>query len=148
MIRPKFRVWDKEEQKWYVPTYKAYKKELHDIDINLEGSLSIRTFDESGKYVTIHESMFEGRYELLQSTGLFDNDKEVFESDIVDICTLEGRFYFRGIVKKIKGGFYIEEINRSNTLPLTDFYFKAYTNTLEVKIIGNIYQDKHLLEEE
>lgn len=149
MKRPKFRVWDKEEQKWYVPTYKAYKKELHDIDINLDGSLSIRTFDESGKYVTIHESMFEGRYELLQSTGLFDkNGKEIYESEIVDVSTVGGRFYLRGIVKKVKGGFYIEELTRSNVTPLTDFYFKGYTNTLEIKIIGNIYQDKDLLEEE
>ncbi|MCJ1765844.1 YopX family protein [Mammaliicoccus sciuri] len=85
MNRPKFRVWDKKEQKWYKPTYKAYMNELHDIHIDLDGRLLIRTIDESGKRVTIHESMFEGRYELLQSTGLFDkNGKEIFEGDIID----------------------------------------------------------------
>ncbi len=135
MIRPKFRIWDKEEQKWYVPTYKAYKKELHDIDINLDGSLSIRTFDESGKYVTIHESMFEGRYELLQSTGLFDkNGTEIFEGDVVD-CYTEGL----STVEFEHGCFGL----------VCNGYFEGFVNVLgKLEIIGNIYQDKDLLEEE
>lgn len=87
--------------------------------------------------------------ELIQSTRLFDkNGKEVFESEIVDVRTLEGTIYLRGIVKKVKGGFYIEGLYHSKNIPLTDFYFKSYTNTLEIEILGNIYQDEHLLEEE
>ena len=87
--------------------------------------------------------------ELLQSTGLLDkNGNEVFEGDIVDVRTLEGTIYLRGIVKKVKGGFYIKGLHLSKNIPLTDFYFKSYTNTLEIEILGNIYQDKHLLEED
>ena len=84
--------------------------------------------------------------ELLQSTGLFDkNGKKVFESEIVDVRTLEGTIYLRGVVKKVKGSFYIEGLHFSKNIPLTDFYFKSYTNTLEIEILGNVYQDEHLL---
>lgn len=137
MKRPKFRVWDKEEQKWYVPTYKAYKKELHDIDINLDGSLSIRTFDESGKYVTIHESMFEGRYELLQSTGLFDkNGKEIYEGDIIKNERNE-----LGYITWSSGSFnYCDG--------MTNFYLFSIGSGQTFEILGNIYEHQHLLEEE
>lgn len=134
---PKFRAWDKNN------AYMEYT----------EKNLTV-VFAQDGIQVVDHTTFSSSctnmeDYVLLQSTGLKDkNDKEIFESEIVDVRTLEGTIYLRGVVKKVKGGFYIEGLYRSKNIPLTDFYFKSYTNTLEIKIIGNIYQDKDLLEEE
>lgn len=135
MNRPKFRVWDIEEQKWYKPTYKAYMNELHDIHIYLDGRLLIRTIDESGKCVTIHESMFEGRYELLQSTGLKDkNGTEIYEGDIVE-CYTEGL----STVEFEHGCFGL----------LCNGYFEGFVNVLgKIEIVGNIYEHPHLLGED
>ncbi|RTX73788.1 hypothetical protein CD117_04155 [Mammaliicoccus sciuri] len=134
MNRPKFRVWDKEEQKWYKPTYKAYMNELHDIHIDLDGRLLIRTIDESGKRLTIHESMFEGRYELLQSTGLFDkNGKEIFEGDI-----LKYRDEYR--VVEMYDGAWIARAGEKRLIVKMAVLSGA-------KIIGNRFEHPHLLGE-
>lgn len=143
MNRPKFRVWDKEEQKWYKPTYKAYMNELHDIHIDLDGRLLIRTIDESGKRVTIHESMFEGRYELLQSTGLFDkNGKEIFEGDIVKHDSVPNPFIsnaYYEIIQVRSGLWRMDNYRGSQVL--------AFSNQ-EVEVIGNKFEHPHLLGED
>lgn len=137
MNRPKFRVWDTEEQKWYKPTFKAYMKELHDIHVDLDGSLLIRTINESGKYVTIHESMFEGRYELLQSTGLKDiNGKEIYEGDIV-----KNKINEVGYIEWSKCRFnFCDSVGR--------FYLFSIGARKPFEILGNIYEDPHLIEED
>lgn len=143
MNRPNFRVWDIEEQKWYKPTYKAYMNELHDIHIDLDGRLLIRTIDESGKRVTIHESMFEGRYELLQSTGLFDkNGKEIYEGDIVTAIS-EG-YKAIGVVKRRIDGYWLMYPAWQNGQS-----WKLVVNEqgdTDVEIIGNIYEHRGLID--
>lgn len=137
MNRPKFRVWDIEEQKWYKPTYKAYMKELHDIHVDLDGSLLIRTINESGKYVTIHESMFEGRYVLLQSTGLKDiNGKEIYEGDIV-----KNEINEVGYIEWSKCRFnFCDSVGH--------FYLFSIGARKPFEILGNIYEDPYLIEED
>ncbi|QQV88414.1 hypothetical protein [Staphylococcus phage ZCSS1] len=130
-----------------IPKFRAYlniHKKIVDVqEINYKYKEIVWV---NGKYTEVDNF---SDIELLQSTGLLDkNGNEVFESQIVDVRTLEGTIYLRGIVKKVKGGFYIEGLHHSKNIPLTDFYFKSYTNTLEIEILGNIYQDEHLLEEE
>ena len=139
----KFRAYDLVENEWI---------NIRTIGLSDNGGLwYLQAWDENEDDIDppYFEDDLGETWVLLQSTGLFDkNGKEIYESEIVDVSTVGGRFYLRGIVKKVKGGFYIEELTRSNVTPLTDFYFKGYTNTLEIKIIGNIYQDKDLLEED
>ncbi len=143
MNRPKFRVWDIEKKEWYKPTYKAYMKELHDIHIDLDGSLLIRTIDDSGKNVTIHESMFEGRYELLQSTGLFDrNGKEIYEGYILK---------WRGIM----GHGWFEDVQDEVVYDKQELRFKFKNRNEDIKnianisvVVGNRFEHPHLLEED
>ena len=131
---PQFRAWDKKKERMI---------EWIDLDFSKDnGEDFIIVFEPTG---IVRDAIISPI--LLQSTGLFDkHGKEIFEYEIVDVRTLEGTIYLRGVVKKVKGGFYIEELYNSKIIPLTDFYFKSYTNTLEIEILGNIYEHKGLLD--
>lgn len=70
--------------------------------------------------------------EIMQYTGVMDeNGKEVYEGDIVE--------YFKdyAVIKMVPGGFIIE-----------NEHFKDYMLEMagEIKVVGNIYKNKELLE--
>lgn len=82
--------------------------------------------------------------ELMQSTGLKDkNGKEIFEGDIVE--HLDGEYSFVGFVKNSIFGIYVKD--EYDNYRFEDF---ADENTKEadVVILGNIYENKELLENE
>lgn len=132
----KFRAWDKEKKCFFAPTYEAYKGNLEELNIGLSGRLALRKID--GFY---DESRFEGRFILMQYTGLKDkNGKDVYEGDVVCYVTYDrtepeghigsvefsdGKFFVRG------NGFY--------SYGEQDFTWS------ELEVIGNIYEDGGLL---
>ena len=82
---------------------------------------------------------------LMQSTGLLDkNGKEIFEGDIVQFedCYEVSDFLYinTGIIEWCQGGFHVT--NRDSVLmeDLLD------GDSLDVTIIGNIYENKEILE--
>ena len=84
--------------------------------------------------------------ELMQSTGLKDNNgKEIFEGDIVQFedCSEASHFLYinTGIIEWCQGGFHVT--NRDSVLmeDLLD------GDSLDVTIIGNIYENRELLED-
>ena len=130
---PKFRVWDKTENKMHkVKTIEFSRRGariIHLAEVNSNGK---------GDHKRWHSSV-----ELMQSTGLKDiNGIEIYEGDIVHVN------YKLSIVKYAKGSFYIEFIDFPKIIMLSDFYFKSYTNDLILKVQGNIYENPELLEDE
>lgn len=131
----KFRVWDKENKNFYEPTYEGYKGKIEEVLISPElGHLHIRTIDKF-----IHQSLFPGRFELMQFTGLYDkNHTEIYEGDIVKdgqlICT----------------GNYTIDNSDSTIVHFESGLFKAGQISLcsinsQTKVIGNIYENSDLL---
>lgn len=122
-MRPiKFRAWDNEEKKYFKPTYEAYKGNLEDLLISLNGHLHIR--NAGGME---HQSLFPDRFILEQFTGLHDkNNKEIYEGDII--------------------GFGIDKPSGNRTCiveSIEDFYFNEAhclnEGISDVFVIGNIH---------
>ena len=130
---PKFRAWDKHEQKMFdndeliIWNNNVYANDSKKLSCNYLKGWSI-----------------DGEY-LMQSTGLKDkNGKEIFEGDIVQFedCYEVSDFLYinTGIIEWCQGGFHVT--NRDSVLmeDLLD------GDSLDVRIIGNVYENKELLD--
>ena len=127
---PKYKVWD---------TVKKAMSEVQAIVYTEEKVYPIY-FKEIRRYIPFSEAI------LMQSTGLFDNStpkKEIFESDIVEWEHKDTGQLVRGIVK------YDTELGYWG---MTDVCFNGlraigYLANQRVTVLGNIYQNKELVEE-
>jgi hypothetical protein len=121
----KFRAWDKENKKMM----KVSSLSLENKEISVKENGTFRLFRMQ---------------DLMQYTGLKDkNGKEICEGDIVKILKLEGYGESCDQVEyTAKIEYYISEFR----LQLLDLRLSD-ESIVEIEIIGNIYENKNLLEE-
>ena len=124
----KFRAWDKTAKKMSKVTAIDFSTKPFRVFYKAYGN----------------ENYFNQDAILMQSTGLKDkNGKEIFEGDIVRY--LDGEYSFVGVVENSAFGIYAK--NKYDNYGFEDF---ADENTKEadVVVIGNIYENKELIENE
>ncbi len=83
---------------------------------------------------------------LMQSTGLFDkNGKEIFEADILKCTSFDGSFWYETVSwDSTLAGF----ATLQNGYDATAISYITDSKAITIEIIGNIYQNKELLEGE
>lgn len=137
---PKFRAWIKTEKRM------IETDDLLDIDYEYNEVQTQEVYFVNGlpDDRDLERFSFEDVI-LMQSTGLKDkNGKEIFEGDIVQFedCYEVSDFLYinTGIIEWCQGGFHVT--NRDSVLmgDLLD------GDSLDVTIIGNIYENKELLD--
>lgn len=139
---PKFRAWDKENDRMIYPSTEGVCFELDDDGINI--------LDVSEDYPEDHVFPAIDSV-LMQSTGLKDmNGVEVFQGDIVKVTDEDEEYSYISVVKN-----YAEE-----GYPAFDIEYPSdweyESNALStimsggyetIEIIGNIYENPELLEQ-
>ena len=120
-----FRVWD---------TVKKAMSEVQAI-VYAEEKVYPIYFKEIRRYIPFSEAI------LMQSTGLFDkNGKEIFEGDVLrDSESIV-------IVKFVDGAFSVDYRNMGGEWRNYGSLFR-YLRDFEGEIIGNVYENKELVEE-
>ena len=124
---------------YYQDEYDAYSDNLTSIDI-FKKTITITSFYN---YENVYRFEDE-KVKLMQYTGLKDkNGKEIYEGDIVKITKSEGygEYYeqvkYTGKIEYCVSEFRVQPLN----LRLSD------ETIIEIEVIGNIYENKNLLEE-
>lgn len=127
---PKFRAWD------------TTNKEIFKDTFAITESGQVVVVDQSSVFVS-PDYVFVDNLVIMQSTGLFDrNNKEIFEGDIVDYKGRKAVIKWHGSYASFIYRFVDELKERvSEWYPL----FLAYYH---FEVIGNIYENKDILEVE
>lgn len=144
----KFRAWDKANKEML---------KIDVIDFFLKG---IRVLERNGNSFFMKFSDVE----IMQSTGLKDkNGKEIFEGDIVKFPDLYGFYDFEGGLTSVDGLNVASVVKKGNCITLDNFSgkdgfterelenYECTFDDLDFKnfeVIGNIYENKELLENE
>ena len=117
--------------------YEKYPRGIYEImDINLASEI-VTLWSE--KEQTSFEVSFH-KVEIMQYTGLKDkNDKEIYEGYIVHFKTLRGKEYI-GEVKSYEDA-------ASFFVVAKEHYMECLDDVYELEVLGNIYENKGLLNE-
>jgi uncharacterized phage protein (TIGR01671 family) len=129
----KFRAWDRFEKKFIFSPFLKTGDSSCDWIVFLHHQLQPEEYD-LGKLVFNNPHNRE-RFEIMQYTGLHDkNDKEIYEGDLVkyqnDVYKVD--FEYAGFsMTNVKEGVYS--------------YPYLYSHTINIEVIGNIYENPELL---
>lgn len=129
MTNLKFRVWDKKLKLLGTVSYIDFKSKKM-IYHNYNGLFNY--------YVNFED------VEIMQSTGLFDKyGVEIFEGDIIDVGT---RIPFLNKIQRDEETAYLKLVPLDKRW--TESYFTNFEDKSRYEVIGNIYENKELLENE
>ena len=138
----KFRAWDKEYEKM---TY------FDDEDYKYKPPLVFRldqVFKKNSNYDDYEDFEYNDitdKVEVMQYTGLHDKDgKEIYEGDIVNCQTKYGKA--KAIIKFINGKF-VAYWDSKITHPKNGHHIAYYDINKKFEVIGNIYENRELLNE-
>lgn len=121
----KYRVWDKNSNQMLFGG-----KDFNEIPV------------VAGRPLRLKNGGLSINYTLVEYTGLLDkNGVEIYEGDIVTPLLINGSITL-GEVKYIDGGFMAKQIGAERLVENLRYCVKL------VKVIGNIYENPELLEEE
>ena len=135
---PKFRAWDK-----------RFSEFVEDFFVSEDGKIYKKTKDTSYGFAISRET--SDKIILMQSTGLFDkNGREIFEGDIIKryrspFFKAKWEYQIETVIKEEASLLLGREYGKNfGTIPFNSPFAKS--DLLEV--IGNIYENPELLEEE
>ena len=124
---------------YYQDEYDAYSDNLTSIDI-FKKTITITSFYN---YENVYRFEDE-KVKLMQYTGLKDkNGKEIYEGDIVLIKLDETSTWHKTVVGFKKGAFIADLIDKEDYVYI---FHHGFTGD-DFEIIGNVYENKNLLEE-
>ena len=125
------------------PKYRAWVKENKEM-------LFVRQIDFMFEKVVLecYEQFFIDEVELMQYTGHKDkNGKEVFEGDIIKFFDCDGDGYTVPVAWDNDYACFSVDWG-SNMLTSFDYLEEFYTDLKDIEVIGNIYENLSLLNEE
>lgn len=129
----KFRAWLKEDKKMV---------NVETMDFTDKSIQYLKKSEINNAYILRRESFDD--VELMQYTGLTDkNDTGIYEGDIVLVKSGGISTWYRTVIKFKEGGFIAGLINEENYF----YIFNPGFDSDDFKVVGNIYENKNLLEE-
>lgn len=131
----KFRAWDKVKQIWC--NYKIDDGTVYFMD------------NDTGCWYRNYPGKYEN-FDLMQYTGIKDiNNVEIFEGDIVEVYKERINFKDTTIVKfdENRASFVLVSQDNDNGYLSYDISYYNY-NEVYYRVLGNIYENKELLEQE
>ncbi len=113
----------------------------------MEDVREITFFDDIVQMIsTVTNFYVYEEFELMQSTGLKDkNGKEIYEGDIVKFSDCDDDVYVTPVVWDKNYSCF--GVSFSGKYPVSfDYLEEFYTELKDIEVVGNIYENKELLE--